>query len=242
MKVRNPIVILDFETTGVDTSKDRIVQAAFLKIQPTGVTSKFTTLVNPLIPIDSDATKIHGITDDDIKEAPTFKDIADDILKYIKGCDLVTYNGNKFDLPLLLAELNRVNKKIDLDDIQLIDVMLIETMINPRTLSEVYKRLTGETLENAHDAMADVNATFEILKHHMKYLSGKVEFENIENYCREGKARTDIAGLFKYNDAGELCWNFGKYKKCPINTDIGYQDWFLRSDFPQESKDFLLKH
>lgn len=245
MQINNALVVFDLETTGVDTAKDRIIQAAFLKVEPDGTLDRFVTLVNPTIPIAPEATEVHGIRDEDVKDAPTFEQIADRVISFIKGCDLVTYNGNRFDIPLLMTELARVNQAIDLDDVQLVDVMQVESRLNPRTLSAVFERYTGKVLDDAHDAMADVEATYTILQHQLdklKTTEEPIEYEELEDYYRDGKARTDIAGLFQFNDENKLCWGFGKHRDKSVFTDYGYVDWFYRNSFPEQSKEFLQKY
>lgn len=245
MQREKDLVIFDLETTGVDTQSDRIVQLAFLKVGMDGKKTELTSLVNPEMPIPEEATEVHGISDEDVKNAPTFKQLVDKIIDFIKGCDIASFNGNRFDIPLLMSEINRVGETFSFDGVQLIDAMTIETLLMPRTLSSVFERRTGKEMLDAHDAMADVKATYEVLKSQFKELQTldePVGYGELEKFSREGKERADIAGLFHWDDSNELCWGFGKHKGKSVKSDMGYYNWFMSKDFPKESKQFVSKH
>ena len=245
MQRERDLVIFDLETTGVDTQKDRVVQLAFLKVGTGGEKTELVSLVNPEMSIPEEASEVHGITDEDVKDAPTFKQLVKKIIDFISECDIASFNGNKFDIPLLMSEINRAGETFSFDEVHLIDAMSIETQLVPRTLSAVFERRTGKEMLDAHDAMADVKATYEVLKSQfmeLQALDEPVGYKELEKFSREGKERADIAGLFHWDDNNELCWGFGKHRGKSVKSDIGYYNWFMAKDFPKESKQFVSKY
>lgn len=223
------MIILDLETTGLSITQDRIVQIACIKETKRGDIEK-NFLVNPTIPIPPEATAVHGITDEMVKDAPTFKQLSKGLLEFLEGEDLVGYNSNSFDIPLLIEEFNRVGIDFDVSEVALIDVYRNECEINPRNLSAVYKRMTGEELEDAHDAMADTRATKAILSEQYKLLGPETYTSKIDTI--------DLTGKLKLID-NIICWNFGKNKGRPISEDQGYISWALKGDFSRQVKDVL---
>ena len=227
----------DLETTGTDTQQSRIVQIAVL-VEKDGKETTYETLVNPTIAIEKGATEVHGITDEMVKDKPKFADIAEEVLGMFADIEnIVTFNGNNFDLPLLITELDRCGLELDLSDKNLVDVLAIERKLNDNTLSSVYKRYTGEVLDDAHDALADVRATREVLEYQLSKLGKDTD---LEAFTRDGKPRADIAGKFAW-EGDVVVWTFGKNKGQDVKKDRNYADWFLRQDFPKESKEFLRK-
>ena len=238
----NNKIFFDTETTGVDPFNDRIVEIAIVKTDNNlNVIDEFYSLINPTIPIPLEATEVHNISNEDVKTAPTFKEIANEIYEFIKDCDVAGYNSNRFDIPLLSTEFNRVGIEWDLTDRNIIDVYRIETKFHTNKLSDVYKRYTGEELNDSHTALADTLATLTILKHQLKNFNLGNSFEEIEDTLNDGKKRLDIGGKLTYiND--EICWNIGKYKGSPLTIDKSYIQWFLKNDIPSDFKKILLKH
>ncbi len=237
------MVFFDLETTGVNVASDRIVEISWLKIQPDGRESKQTQLVNPTILIDPRAIAIHGITDEDVKDKPTFSEIARTLAKDFEGCDFAGYNSNKFDIPLLAEEFLRAGVDFDLRKRKFIDVQVIFHKMEQRTLIAAYKFYCKKDLEDAHSAEADTLATYEILKAQLDY------YENLQNdvdylsvFSTQNRS-VDLAGRIIYNDKDIEVFNFGKYKGEPVEDvlkkDPGYFGWILNGDFPLYTKKVL---
>lgn len=236
LKLEKPLVFFDLETTGLDLQKDRIVQMALIKIFPDGKIEKGTRMLNPEMPISPDASKVHGITDEMVKDKKTFNQIAQGIFQYLSGCDIAGYNIKKFDLTILFNEFKRAGIEFDVYNHQYIDVLEFETVLNPRDLSTVYKKYTGEEMTNAHDAFADTEATLKILE---KQLQGENTVGNsineINNFIKDKYGSVDISGKLKMAN-GEICWAFGKHFNKPIKDDIDYCRWIMNTDFPIDTK------
>src|SRR5512145_774569 len=164
LNLKNPLIFFDLETTGIDVATDRIVEISYLKIYPNGEEESKTIRVNPTIPIPAKVTAIHGISDEDVKDAPKFSEIAKNLVQVFEGSDFAGYNSNKFDLPLLAEELLRANVDIDLKKRKFVDIQVIFHKREQRTLSAAYKFYCDKNLVNARSAAADTYATYEILK------------------------------------------------------------------------------
>jgi DNA polymerase-3 subunit epsilon len=243
LTLKNPMVFFDLETTGVNVASDRIVEISWLKIQPDGRESKQTQLVNPTIPIDPRAIAIHGITDEDVKDKPTFSEIARTLARDFEGCDLAGYNSNKFDIPLLAEEFLRAGVDFDLRKRKFIDVQVIFHKMEQRTLIAAYKFYCQKDLEDAHSAEADTRATYEILKaqlDHYEHLQNDVDYLSV--FSTQNRS-VDLAGRIIYNDKDIEVFNFGKYKGEPVEEvlkkDPGYFGWILNGDFPLYTKKVL---
>ena len=245
LKISKPICFFDLETTGVNVSNDRIVEISILKVFPNGNKESKTWLVNPEIPIPLEASNIHGITNDIVKDEPNFKIIASDVKSMINNCDLAGFNSNKFDIPLLAEELLRSKIDFSLENILTIDVQNIFHKMEQRTLSAAYKFYCGKSLENAHSSKADTLATFEVLESQIeKYddLKGDVGF--LSDFSSRGK-NVDLAGFIKYNKDDLPCFSFGKHKDKTVDyvleNESGYFGWLLNADFPIYTKKVLTK-
>ena len=237
------MVFFDLETTGVNVASDRIVEISWLKIQPDGRESIQTQLVNPTIPIDPRAIAIHGITDEDVKDKPTFSEIARTLAKDFEGCDFAGYNSNKFDIPLLAEEFLRAGVDFDLRKRKFVDVQVIFHKMEQRTLIAAYKFYCQKELEDAHSAEADTRATYEILKaqlDHYEHLQNDVDYLSV--FSTQNRS-VDLAGRIIYNDKDIEVFNFGKYKGEPVEEvlkkDPGYFGWILNGDFPLYTKKVL---
>ncbi len=237
------MVFFDLETTGVNVASDRIVEISWLKIQPDGRESKQTQLVNPTILIDPRAIAIHGITDEDVKDKPTFSEIARTLVRDFEGCDFAGYNSNKFDIPLLAEEFLRAGVDFDLRKRKFIDVQVIFHKMEQRTLIAAYKFYCQKDLEDAHSAEADTRATYEILKaqlDHYEHLQNDVDYLSV--FSTQNRS-VDLAGRIIYNDKDIEVFNFGKYKGEPVEEvlkkDPGYFGWILNGDFPLYTKKVL---
>ena len=243
LKISKPICFFDLETTGVNVSLDRIVEISILKIFPNGNKESKTWLVNPGVPIPSEASNIHGITNDIVKNEPLFKMIASDIKSMINNCDLAGFNSNKFDIPLLAEELLRSEIDFSLDNVATIDVQNIFHKMEQRTLSAAYQFYCGKSLDNAHSSKADTLATFEVLESQIeKYddLENNVSF--LSDFSERGK-NVDLAGFIKYNEDHIPCFSFGKHKGKTVDyvleNESGYFGWLLNADFPMYTKKVL---
>lgn len=222
------MTFLDIETTGLSLTKDRIVQIACIRDGKEKV-----TLVNPMQPISPSATEVHGISDDMVIGAPTFKQISKSLLEFIGDDDLAGYNSNRFDLPILIEEFARVGIDFSLEGRNVVDVFQIECERFPRTLEAVYERVTGKKLDGAHDALADVRATVEIFEDQRSDLGE-------QEVMKQDPEMVDVAGKLKRID-GKVCWNFGKWAGQPIDIDLSYCSWVLKGDFSKQIKDEVRK-
>jgi DNA polymerase-3 subunit epsilon len=243
LKLRNPLIFFDLETTGISISNDRIVEISYLKIYPNGDEESKTIKVNPAIPISKEATEIHGITDEDVKDAPTFNEVAKTLAKTMEGCDLAGYNSNKFDIPLLAEEFIRAEVDIDLKKRKFVDVQVIFHKKEQRTLSAAYKFYCNKELEHAHSAEFDTRATYEILQaQFQKYPDLPDEIDKLAEYSSHNR-NVDFAGRIVYDEQGEEIFNFGKYKGQKVedvfNNDPAYYSWMMNSDFPIYTKKIL---
>lgn len=240
LKLHKPICFFDLETTGINVSKDRIVEISILKIYPNQSQESKTWRINPQIPIPEESSLIHGIYDKDVINAPTFKEIAPQILRMIKDSDLAGYNSNRFDIPLLAEELLRNDFEFDIKKHRPIDVQVIYHKLEPRTLSAAYKFYCDGILENAHSASADTLATYEVLKSQIeKYDEIENDIKFLHEFTTQNK-NADLAGFVGLDKENDEIFNFGKYRgkklKDIFKTDLGYYSWLMNADFPLYSK------
>ncbi|PQL93200.1 3'-5' exonuclease [Apibacter adventoris] len=240
LKLHKPICFFDLETTGINVSKDRIVEISILKISPNQSQESKTWRINPQIPIPEESSLIHGIYDKDVINAPTFKEIAPQILGMIKDSDLAGYNSNRFDIPLLAEELLRNDFEFDIKKHRPIDVQVIYHKLEPRTLSAAYKFYCDGILENAHSASADTLATYEVLKSQIeKYDEIENDIKFLHEFTTQNK-NADLAGFVGLDKENDEIFNFGKYRgkklKDIFKTDLGYYSWLMNADFPLYSK------
>jgi DNA polymerase-3 subunit epsilon len=243
LNLKKPIAFFDLETTGINIAKDRIVEISILKIDPGGKEDNLTIQVNPTIPIDPKATAIHGITDKDVETAPTFAEVAKNLLYFIEGCDLAGFNINKFDIPLLAEEFQRANVDFDIKKRNAVDVQTIFHKMEQRTLSAAYKFYCNKNLEDAHRAETDTHATYEILKAQLdKYPVLENDVEALSEFSLKNK-NVDFAGRIVYNDEGVEVFNFGKHKGKPVEQILkeepSYYNWMMNGDFPLYTKKVL---
>ncbi|TXD84861.1 3'-5' exonuclease [Subsaximicrobium wynnwilliamsii] len=243
LNLTKPICFFDLETTGINISKDRIVEIAILKVHPNGKEERYTQRVNPEMPIPAEVTLVHGISDADVADMPTFLEISKEVHTMIKDSDLGGYNSNRFDIPLLAEELLRADVDFDMKNKVSIDVQTIFHKMEQRTLSAAYKFYCDKNLDNAHSAEADTVATYEVLK---SQLDRYDELENDANFLADFSSRkkfADFAGFIIYNKKDEECFAFGKHKG-KLVTDVldkepGYFGWLLNADFPRYTKKVL---
>ena len=246
LSLKKPIVFFDLETTGVAVAKDRIVEISVFKVYPNGNKESKTWLVNPTIPIPAETTAVHGIDDAKVANEPTFKELAHDIKNMMEGCDLAGYNSNRFDIPLLAEEFLRADLDFDMKKRKAVDVQNIFHKMEQRTLSAAYKFYCGKTLENAHDAMHDTIATWEVLEKQIEQYELNTNVQALADLSRAGNHKIlDMAGRIALNDNNEVVYNFGKHKGKTIEniakTEPGYYGWMLEADFPLYTKSILRK-
>jgi len=256
LTLTKPIIFFDIEATGLTIGKDRIVEISLLKVNVDHTTEIKTYKVNPEMPIPEKVSKIHGIYEKDIKDEPTFKQIAAALLSFIGNSDFAGYNSNKYDIPLLAEEFLRVEADFDLKGRRLIDVQNIFHFMEPRNLSAAYKFYCHQNLENAHTAEADVKATYEIFKAQLdKYENTEVEddkgnkYKPIQNDLNKlselsNKNKTvDLAGRIVYNEQGIEVFSFGKHKDKAVEEvftkEPSYYNWMMNGDFPLYTKRVL---
>lgn len=248
IKTDKSIAVFDLETTGLDVSNDRIVEIAVLKVTPDGTESYFSKRVNPEMPISEESAEIHGITNEIVKDAPTFKELAPEIANFIGDADLVGFNSNKFDIPLLAEEFLRVDFEFDIAARKFIDVQNIFHKMEQRTLVAAYKFYCDKDLTNAHSAEADVKATYEVLLGQLKRYGESLENtpDFLAEYSKNNKHEIiDFAGRLALNEEGKSIYNFGKHKGKTVEEiaekEPGYYGWMLNSNFPRYTKEVLKK-
>lgn len=242
LPLTRPLVFFDLETTGTDIVADRIVQISVLKIFPDKSEESRTRLINPGIPIPAGATAVHGISDDDVRDQPAFRSVARGLFEFLAGCDLAGYNSNNFDVPFLVEEFARCGLEFPQPGTKLIDVCTIFKRKEERTLTAAYKFYCGRTLEHAHDAAADVRATYEVFARQLdRYPDlGAATLEELHEYCTREET-VDYARKLARNDQGEIVFNFGKYKDQTVTSQPDYARWMTESDFPEGTKVILRK-
>ncbi|MBR5851909.1 MAG: 3'-5' exonuclease [Bacteroidaceae bacterium] len=240
-----PIIFFDLETTGTDISKDRIVEICYIKVYPDGKEVEYTKRINPEMHIPEGASAVHGIYDADVKDCPTFKEVAREIANEFEGCDVAGFNSNRFDLPLLAEEFLRAQVDIDLSRLRAVDVQVLYHKREPRTLSAAYKFYCGENLEDAHSALADTRATYNVLKAQLEHYDDMPN--DIEALSKESSFtnNVDFAGRIVYDENGREVFNFGKYKGMPVDAvldrDPGYYGWMMNGDFSLNTKQVLTR-
>jgi DNA polymerase III subunit epsilon len=243
LQLKRPIAFIDLETTGVSLSTDRIVEIAIIKLLPDDTRQVKRKLINPQMPIPKSSSDIHGITDEMVKDAPTFKQVANEVKVFIEGCDLGGYNSNRFDIPILMEEFLRVGLEIDLSKRKMVDVQHIFYTMEPRTLTAAYKFFCEKELVDAHSAEADVSATIDVFLAQLKrYENLGNSVESVLSVIGEDKI-VDYARRFGFDDKGVEIFNFGKHKGRPVadvlKAEPQYYDWMMRGDFPLHTKQKL---
>ncbi|HEX7757281.1 MAG TPA: 3'-5' exonuclease [Niabella sp.] len=242
LQLTKPLAFIDLETTGVNLGIDRIVEIAIVKILPDGSKTVKRKLINPEMPIPKANSDIHGITDDMVKDAPTFAQAAQELKQVLDGCDLGGYNSNRFDIPLLVEEFLRVGVDFDMKGRKLVDVQNIFHKMEQRTLSAAYKFYCNKILEGAHSAEADAAATHEVLLAQVeRYPELGTTLDTINKVIGE-EVIVDFARRFIMDNGVEV-FNFGKYKGKGVadvlKAEPQYYDWMMKGDFPQHTKQKL---
>ncbi len=242
IRLNRPLAFIDLETTGINLGTDRIVEIAIVKSLPNGTKLVKRKLVNPEMPIPAVTSAVHGITDDMVKDAPTFKQIANEIKQFLDESDLAGFNSNKFDIPMLVEEFLRTGIEFRMDGRKMLDVQKIFHLFEPRTLSAAYKFYCQKELVDAHSAEADADATREILDAQVKaYPQLGDTIESIINAVGDEEI-VDFAKRMVYED-GKIIFNFGRHKgkivEEVLHKERSYYDWMMQGDFPQYTKQKL---
>ena len=241
LNLNKPICFFDLETTGTNPGKDRIVEIAVLKLDINNQKKEMVWRVNPECPIPEEASSVHGITDEMVKDQPIFKQISKEIYNFIEGCDLGGYNIDKFDLPLLVEEF--IRSGIDVSSfvkVKTVDVQTIFFKKEPRDLSSALKFYCNKDHGNAHTALDDTIATYEVLLSQLdKYHDLEPSVDFLSTLTRRNK-NIDFAGRIIEDDNGDAIFNFGKHKgkkvKEVLTEEKGYYSWMMNSDFPEYTK------
>lgn len=242
LQLRRPLAFIDLETTGVNISNDRIVEIGIVKILPDGTKQVKRKLINPLMPIPAGASDVHGITDEMVKDAPSFKQVANEIKQFIDNCDMGGYNSNRFDVPMLIEEFLRAGIEFSVEGRRLVDVQKVFHMMEQRTLSAAYKFYCNKSLEGAHSAEVDATATWEVLEAQVeRYPQIGATVESIVKFTGEDEI-VDFARRF-VKEKGVEVFNFGKHKGKPVvqvlKEEPQYYDWMMKGDFPMDTKQKL---
>jgi len=252
LNLKNPLAIFDLETTGVSISNDRIVELSFIKVFPNGKIEEKYELINPGIKISNENSKIHGITNEKVKDKPTFKKIAKELADFLEGTDLAGFNIIKFDVPMLIEEFLRSNVEFDVRKRKLIDAQKIFHLMEKRNLKAAYKFYCNKNLEDAHSAAADTLATYEVLKAQVDKYNGEEvtdmmgnKIGHIENdmdilHQLTAEKMVDLAGRFIFNENGDEIINFGKHRNKTVREVLKkepqFYDWMMKGDFPLDTK------
>jgi DNA polymerase III subunit epsilon len=250
--LKKPLAFFDLETTGVNITRDRIVEVSIVKALLNGQEEVRTLRVNPEMPIPLESSLIHGIYDEDVKDSPTFKQVAKNLAAFLEGCDLAGFNSNRFDVPLLVEEFLRVGVDFEVRNRRLIDAQRIFHMMEPRTLTAAYKFYCGKELVGAHGAEADALATYEVLKAQIEHYA-EVAVTDAQGKCivpikndmdalhtLTASQNVDFAGRMIYNDSGEEVFNFGKHNGKRVidvlKQEPAFFDWMMKAEFPLDTK------
>lgn len=243
LQLKKPLAFIDIEATGTNVSTDRIVEIAMVKTLPDGSRTVKRKIINPQIPIPQVCIDLHGITNEMAKEAPTFKQVAQEIKQFLDGCDLSCYNAYRLDIPMLMEEFLRAEVEFDMKNRKLIDVQKIFHQMEQRTLSAAYKFYCNKTLDNAHSAEVDATATAEILYAQLeRYPQLGNNVDSIIKTVGEDPI-IDFARRFVFDDKGVEIFNFGKHKGRAVadvlKSEPQYYDWMMKGEFPMNTKQKL---
>jgi len=242
LQLQRPIAFIDLETTGINISTDKIIEIAIVKISPEGNKITKRKLINPQMPIPGSSTAVHGITNEMVKDAPTFKQVANEIKQFLDSCDIGGYNSNRFDIPMLIEEFMRAGLEFSTEGRKWVDVQKIFHLMEQRTLSAAYKFYCDKCLEDAHSAEADAHATWEIfLAQVERYPHIGTTVEHVVKFTGEDEI-VDFARRFIKVDGVEI-FNFGKHKGKPVSEVLKmepqYYDWMMKGDFAMNTKQKL---
>lgn len=245
LKLERPLVFFDLETTGTNIIHDRIVEISCVKLFPDGSTEEKTRRLNPEMHIPESATKVHHITDEQVADCPTFRQVSKSLLEYFDNSDIAGFNSNKFDVPLLVEEFARAGIRFDLSGRRFIDVQNIFHKMEQRTLVAAYKFYCGKDLTDAHSANADTVATMEVLLAQVeKYDDLGNDVKSLSDFST-GDRNLDLAGRIILDDNDVPVFNFGKHKGRAVEEVLrrepSFFNWVMQGEFPKNTKDVLYR-
>ncbi|MDE6537442.1 MAG: 3'-5' exonuclease [Muribaculaceae bacterium] len=241
LNLTRPLIFFDLETTGTNIVKDRIVELSYIKVYPDGREESKSRRLNPEMHIPEGATAVHHISDEDVANEPTFRQVSKALLEIFEGCDIAGYNSNKFDVPLLIEEFARVGINFDISDRKFVDVQNIFHKMEQRTLVAAYRFYCNKELEGAHSALADTQATYEVLKSQLdRYPDLENDVEKLADFSRAGRG-IDLAARFVLDDNDVPVMNFGKHKGQPVKEvfrrEPSFYAWMMQGEFARNTKD-----
>jgi DNA polymerase-3 subunit epsilon len=252
LQLKRPLAVFDLETTGTNIVSDRIVEISIVRVNPNHQREVKTLKINPGTPIPLEASLIHGIYDEDVRNAPSFKSVASDLLSFIGDADLGGFNVMKFDIPILVEEFLRAGIDFDVSRRKIVDAQRLFFLMEKRNLAAAYKFYCGKTLENAHSAEADTLATVDVIYAMVKKYQGETVEDHQGKQLGPFSGRVDelhelaagkfvdLAGRLSFNQQGEVVFNFGKHREKPVaqvfRQEPGYYDWMMRGEFPADTK------
>ena len=252
LNLKNPLAFFDLEATGVNITHDRIVEIAIIKVMPNGERLTYDQRLNPGIPIPPEASLVHGINDQDVKEAPSFKMIAKELVQFLQGCDLAGFNALRFDIPMLIESFLRAEVTFTMERRKVVDAQRIFHLMEKRNLAAAYQFYCHKVLTNAHSAMADTAATLAVLEaqiaryEHQPVIDtqgqklGVIENDVAQLHALTATRLLDFAGRMVYDAQGVPVFNFGKHKNRPVaqvlQEEPAYYAWMMRGDFPLDTK------
>ena len=252
LNLKVPLCFFDLETTGINITQDRIIEIAVIKVLPSGEMQRKTNLVNPTVPIPEDSTAIHGITNEDVKDKPTFKDLAKEYAKFLEGCDLSGFNILKFDVPVLVEEFLRAGVDFDYSRKKIIDSQKIFHLMEKRNLAAAYQFYCHKELKDSHTAEADTEACMEVLISQVERYENQPVVDSLSNPLGiirndmdelnklTSSEMIDLAGRMIRNQNGEAIFNFGKHRNKTVlsvfKDEPGYYDWMMNNDFALDTK------
>jgi len=252
LNLRNPLCFFDLETTGTNITHDRIIEIAVIKMMPNGETIRKTNVLNPTIPILPESSAIHGLKQEDVKDKPTFKEVAKEYMRFFEGADLAGFNVLKFDIPMLVEEFLRAGVEFDYTRKKIVDAQKIFHLMEKRTLSAAYRFYVNKDIQNSHTAEADTEATMEVLISQVEKYEGQDVLDGLNN--KIGRIQNDMESLSKLtssglvdlacrmalNGKGEEVFNFGKHKNKLVTAvfkeEPSYYEWMMNGDFPMDTK------
>jgi len=247
LNLKRPLVVFDIESTGLNITEDRIIELSYVKVYPDGREEQKTFRFNPGKPIPKASVAIHGITDDDVKDAPSFKERAHDIAAVFDGCDIAGFNSNNFDIPLLTQELIKAGVNFDPMRHRFIDVQTIYHKREKRDLDAACRFYCGHPMQNHHSSLADAQTTLDVLKAQLDHYANDPEplqndVEYLANYSRHNR-NVDLAGRIILNEKGQEIFNFGKHKgklvEDVFRAEPSYYDWMQKGDFAENTKQVI---
>ncbi|MBX2916805.1 MAG: 3'-5' exonuclease [Cyclobacteriaceae bacterium] len=252
LNLKKPLCVFDLETTGVNISQDRIIEIAVIKVMPSGEVIEKSNLINPTIPILPESTAIHGISNDDVKDKPTFKELAKDYARFFEGADLGGFNILKFDVPVLVEEFLRADVEFDYYRKRIIDAQKIYHLMEKRNLAAALKFYCGKDLTHAHSAAADTQATLDVLIAQVERYEnqpvtdglgkpiGTIQNDMEVLHQLTATDMVDLAGRMIRNDKGEVIFHFGKHKGKVVTQVLkdepSFYDWMMNGDFALDTK------